>query len=54
MMDNAVGCKSTCLFCYRKCELLPHIVTDDSRHSCDNVGHQLRVFAGGTFTNDKG
>ena len=53
MINQAVGCKSTCLFCNRKCELLPHNPIENP-HSCENVGHQLRVFAGGQYTTKNG
>ena len=53
MINQAVGCKSTCLFCNRKCELSPHN-PNDTPHSCENVGHQLRVFAGGQYVNKSG
>ena len=53
MINKAVGCKSQCLYCNRKCELLPHNI-EETKHSCDNVGHQLRVFAGGHYVNKKG
>ena len=42
------GCNWSCKFCKAQCQLGYH---DDEmeKHSCDEYGHNLRVFAGGIF-----
>lgn len=35
---NAVGCRATCIYCGRKCELPPHNHAE-MKHNCDTVGH---------------
>ena len=37
IVTKAIGCKSKCNFCNRKCELEPH--NSSIKHSCKTVGH---------------
>jgi hypothetical protein len=41
------------MFCGRKCEL-PQLGHEGKKHSCDTVGHQMRVFRGGHFQGKTG
>ncbi len=52
-MNQAVGCKSTCIFCNRKCELLPHN-PEDYPYAGEDIGHQQRVFTGNQYVNKNG
>ncbi len=49
LKNYAVGCRSLCKFCNRKCERKPHNDSKEGgfQHTCKTRGHQLRVFAGG-------
>ena len=51
MVDTAIGCETQCQYCGRKCELQQHQV--DTDHTCNKMGHQMRVFKGGFLVNDK-
>lgn len=54
MRIKALGCRSCCPFCGRKCELEAGHSTLTIKHNCDNVGHQLRIYKGGTWSNKDG
>ena len=38
LVNTAIGCKSKCKFCNRKCELGQHTQLE-ALHSCDKMGH---------------
>jgi len=47
------GCSWECKFCKTQCQMGCH--DDESiKHSCDEYGHSLRVFAGGVFLSQSG
>lgn len=52
LVNEAKGCSALCNFCHRKCELKPH--SQHQKHSCDRLGHQMRVFGGGFLTGPSG
>ena len=52
LVNEAIGCRSLCKFCGRKCELKPH--NQDQQHNCDRLGHQMRVFGSGIIEGPNG
>lgn len=46
------GCSYSCKFCNTQCQMGYHDETKN--HSCDEYGHNLRVFAYGVFQSENG
>lgn len=53
LFAKAIGCRSCCPFCGRKCQETQHQAVV-LKHNCDKVGHQLRIYRGGTYSNQEG
>lgn len=52
LIGKAVGCRSQCKYCKRKCDLEDGHDPKKYPHSCETMGHGYRVFGGNIIAAD--